>query len=192
MLFSQAHRSRATSRAHSAVHRQSRAPSIPNASLQRAFTFNWCCSTFALLKWVEIVLCIVLVTLIEAGVHLWRAYGFIMFVSAACAAVTFAGLAFKFCQIQTGRVGSFPFDKVDLTFNIFAIICFSIAFGLACYDCVMIFGENKNHHDNQPTSLAAYEDWRNRIVGVTVIIITILSFHAIRCFLNSIPTHNVH
>ncbi|KFD55653.1 hypothetical protein M513_03401 [Trichuris suis] len=117
--------------------------------------------------WLKQVLCIVLVTLIEAGVHLWRAYGFILFVSAACAAITFAGLALKFCQIQTGRVGSFPFDKVDLTFNIFAVICFSIAFGLACYDCVMIFGENKHHHDNQPTSLAAYEDWRNRIVGVT-------------------------
>ncbi|KHJ47985.1 hypothetical protein D918_01250 [Trichuris suis] len=36
----------------------------------------------------------------------------------------------------------------------------------------MIFGENKHHHDNQPTSLAAYEDWRNRIVGVTILCAT--------------------
>ncbi|KRX47334.1 hypothetical protein T05_874 [Trichinella murrelli] len=169
MLFSQAHRSRC-SRSHSTVHRPSRLPPVNDVAVQRTFSVNWCCSTFAVLKWMEIVLCILAIALIEAGVQMWRAYGFILFMSAFCLAITFAGLIIKFCQLQTGENSAFPLQKLEISFNIFAVFGFCIAFALLCYDCIKLFDEAEDYYqakENRPDSIEL-NDWRNRIVATTL------------------------
>jgi len=124
--------------------------------------FRTCYSRLAILRWIEIAFCCVILGLICEGCYGWNGYPYIIAISAFCLAITF----FILCLIF---IGYHPSINSDFIFNILACLMFAAAFAIAVYDTTRLFDRNYDHHRDSgrgwyPSGMEA--NWRNRMAAV--------------------------
>jgi len=122
--------------------------------MARSLNTGYCLSRQGILKWLEIIFCVVVLGLIADGKDGYGGYPYILAASAFCAAATFILLILIFVDFKWKL-------QFELYFNVFCTILMLVAFGLAIYCCLVLWGHVKDGKVNAPTT-----DWKERMAAV--------------------------
>jgi len=120
-----------------------------------AFETVYCTSRQGILKWIEIIFCIVALALCAPGVQGYGGYSYIVAATAFCMAATFLLLLLITVGIRWNL-------QNERFFNLFCCLLLTVAFGVAVYCTVVLFGDA---HDAKVTWHAS--DWQNRMAAVS-------------------------
>jgi len=131
----------------------------------RTISPGWCLSTLAILKWFEIICCVVIIAVLQPYIYAWAAYSYIIFVASSCLMTTIILLMIYFLQLHHGALKTLPWRAAEVTTNILELILFLFAFAIGIYDCVQLFRNSQSHHPvRYHTDIY---DLRNRMAAVT-------------------------
>jgi len=123
--------------------------------MARSLNTGYCLSRQGILKWLEIIFCVIVLGLIAVGIDGYGGYPYILAASAFCAVATFVLLILLFIDFKWKL-------KFELYFNVLCTILMLVAFGIAIYCCIVLFGHVNDSKVNHVNS----KDWKERMAAI--------------------------
>jgi heme/copper-type cytochrome/quinol oxidase subunit 4 len=122
---------------------------------------TWCFSKRAILKWLQVLCCLLAILFLIDGKRQWQLYQFIFTVDILLAILTIVTLVIYFMHIH--RSNQELWVKIELAFNAVAALASIIFSGFLLYDYIKLENNEYYHHQNLPPPDIGKTGWTNRI-----------------------------
>uniref|UniRef100_A0A915HWH9 MARVEL domain-containing protein n=1 Tax=Romanomermis culicivorax TaxID=13658 RepID=A0A915HWH9_ROMCU len=152
---------------------------------RRIVSPGWCVTKMAVLKWLEITCCIIILIVAEPYIFTWSGYNYIAFTCFMCLILTIATMVVFFCQTHRGKLDFLPWKYIEISYDLLAMMLFVFALAVSLYDCINLSEGSQKHHSKklQQSSLS---DLRARVYTITAFICANSIFY----FLSAIHAHS--
>uniref|UniRef100_A0A0R3S0N1 Transmembrane protein n=1 Tax=Elaeophora elaphi TaxID=1147741 RepID=A0A0R3S0N1_9BILA len=122
---------------------------------------SWCISKIPILKWLQLVCCLIVVIFLSDGRYQWFVYTVIFFISILLIMCTFLTLLLIYVDVKNVY-------NIEVIFNLIAFSLCLLAGSLLTYDLMQMISASYTHHRYLPPIYIGKDSWTNRIAVCTV------------------------
>ncbi|KAL7079910.1 hypothetical protein ACQ4LE_000692 [Meloidogyne hapla] len=142
---------------------------------------NLCTTKFAILKWLQMLCYIIIVFFLIDGHRQWG-YTIIFICAIIFGILCLATLLLNYFVLQSRNCSNDTLSKIEIIFNVFALLLCLIVFGILAVDYAKMNSGNYNFHKYLPPPNIGKDGWRNRILVVLITEALNAVLHALSIF----------
>ncbi|KHN71993.1 hypothetical protein Tcan_05810 [Toxocara canis] len=147
-------------------------------------SITWCVSRLPVLKWLQIIVCFVLMLFLMDGRAQWHFYTFAYVTTVVLIVCTFLLLVALYFELPAANK-SLPWLYIEMGFDLIACLLCLIVAAVFVYDFVLMTSGRFGHHKYMPPLNIGRDGWKNRIGVCAVFFALNTIFYFLSLFLTN-------